>query len=392
MSAVRILVSVYRDSIHLFRCLLLISLSLFPSALKAHQPSNSSLAITIQEEGVISGEYHVADVDIESINFMIEDRLIHSDSGGHPIVFDPLTQGAYALPFIRVSLDGQALTLNIKKALRVMTDGNLHSMIPFTVDTAIGEELVVTFESFFDFDPQHRVTVSLNKDQETKLVLLTLDDPSWIVSLKKPGVWQQFLQFTWEGVWHIWIGLDHILFLVALLLPSVLRSQNKKWCPVSNFKDATYNVLKVVTAFTIAHSITLTLAALDIVTLPAMFVESVIALSVVLVALNNIFPVISDRVWTVAFGFGLIHGFGFANVLANLQLPTGTLAIALFSFNVGVELGQIAIVSIFFPLIYAIRERNFYPPVILKTGSAIITLIASAWIIDRVFDLELMPF
>jgi hydrogenase/urease accessory protein HupE len=387
----KIIVSLFRSSIRLSRWLILIA-AISTTALKAHQPSNSSLAITVQDDGVINGEYHVADVDLESINLMIEDRLIHATPEGQQVNFDPLTQGAHALPFIRVSLDGQALTLNIKNALRVMTDGNLHSMIPFTADGTIGDELVVTFESFFDFDPQHMVTVSLYKDGETKVGLLTLDDPSLIVSLKKPGAWQQFLTFTWEGVWHIWIGIDHILFLVALLLPSVLRFEKRKWHPVSSFKDALYNVLKVVTAFTIAHSITLTFAALDIVTLPSRFVESVIALSVVLVAVNNIFPLISDRVWTVAFGFGLIHGFGFANVLANLQLPTGTLAIALFSFNVGVELGQMAIVTILFPSIYLIRQRNFYPPLILKAGSAIITLVASAWIIDRVFELDLMPF
>jgi hypothetical protein len=162
---------------------------------------------------------------------------------------------------------------------------------------------------------------------------------------------------------------------------------------VPAFQDAFITVVKVVTAFTIAHSITLSLAALEMVSLPSKMVESVIAISVALAALNNIFPVVKvERLWYVAFGFGLIHGFGFANVLADLELPRSVLAIALLSFNIGVELGQIVIVAVFFPVIFLMRNHSLYLPVKLKLGSALIALVACSWTVDRVFELEWMPF
>jgi hypothetical protein len=161
---------------------------------------------------------------------------------------------------------------------------------------------------------------------------------------------------------------------------------------VEQFRPAFFNVLKIVTAFTLAHSITLSLAALDVVRLPSRFVESVIAASVVLVALNNLRPMFGDKGWMVAFGFGLIHGFGFAGALGDLGLQRATLALALVGFNVGVELGQLAIVAVFLPVAFALRGSGFYRVVILRFGSAAVMLIAAGWMVDRVFDLKLMPF
>jgi hypothetical protein len=237
------------------------------------------------------------------------------------------------------------------------------------------------------------VVISLAVDGDTKVGLLTLNEPDFALSLSAPGTLGQFVKFTWEGVWHIWIGIDHILFVIALLLPSVLRFEAGAWRPAASFRDAFYTVVKLVTAFTIAHSITLSLAALEIVSLPSRLVESAIAASVAIAALNNIYPAVRvERLWTVAFGFGLLHGFGFANVLADLQLPTNVLAVSLLSFNIGVELGQMVIVALVFPLIFALRSHRLYVPVILRLLSAAITLVAIAWMVDRIFDLEMMPF
>jgi hypothetical protein len=359
------------------------------SGLSAHQPGSSSLVLKVDETGALSGEFHVADVDLESITLMLQDRLERAQEGS----LTGVTRiSATGLGWVRISNDGQSLQIVPGAPVPVDDEGRKHTMIPFSAGSVGGENLLVEFDEYFQFDPQHKVVTSLETAAETKVGILMLDEPYWTVSLREPGAWGQFVKFTWEGVWHIWIGIDHILFLIALLLPSVLKFENGSWVPVPGFKDAFYNVFKVVTAFTIAHSVTLTLASLDIVTLPSKFVESVIALSVVLAALNNIYPIVQKKTWTVAFGFGLVHGFGFANVLADLQLPSGTLAIALLSFNIGVELGQLAIVAVYFPIIYYLRDHAYYQPVKLKAGSAIIALIAAAWIVDRVFELEFMPF
>ena len=135
---------------------------------------------------------------------------------------------------------------------------------------------------------------------------------------------------------------------------------------------------------------TLTLAALDVVSLPSRLVESAIAASVVLAALNNLWPLITRRVWLVAFGFGLIHGFGFASVLADLGLPQEGLVLALLGFNLGVEAGQLAIVLALLPLVYGLRQSALFKGFALPASSFAIALIASLWLIERAFDLAIV--
>jgi len=200
----------------------------------------------------------------------------------------------------------------------------------------------------------------------------------------------QFLDYLSEGIRHIWIGGDHILFVVSLLLPAVLVFRNLEWKSAEHFRDSVWDVFKVVTSFTIAHSITLSLAALSVISLPSRLVESTIALSVVLAALNNLVPVVAERRWAVAFGFGLIHGFGFASVLTDLGLPQGSLLLALVGFNGGVELGQLAVVSAFLPVAYALRASWLYRRLVFAGGSAAIALVASIWLAERVFDFKLL--
>ena len=126
--------------------------------------------------------------------------------------------------------------------------------------------------------------------------------------------------------------------------------------------------------------------------MPTRFVESVIALSVALAALNNLWPVVAGRRWAVAFGFGLIHGFGFASVLADLGLPRGALLVSLVGFNLGVELGQLAIVGAFLPLAYWLRHTWLYRRMIFAGGSALIALIATIWMAERGLGLKLLAF
>lgn len=198
------------------------------------------------------------------------------------------------------------------------------------------------------------------------------------------------LGFIVEGIWHIWLGFDHVLFLLTLLLPSVLLAANAGLASRLGFTVTLLDVLKIVTAFTVAHSFTLTLAVLDWVSLPSRLVESGIAITVFLGALNNLVPVLRERRWVAAFVFGLIHGFGFAGALKALQLPLGELAISLFGFNVGVEIGQLAIVTVFVPLAFALRNTRFYRQAVVRGGSILIALIAAAWFIERAWDVKLI--
>lgn len=180
-----------------------------------------------------------------------------------------------------------------------------------------------------------------------------------------------------EGIWHIWIGIAHILFLLSLLLLAPLSSAPRSvvsWEPVIRFRLAFFDVVSVVTAFTVAHSITLGLSVMNWVDPPADVIEPDIALSVVLAALNNLLGWFSLKRWRLAFVFGLIHGFGFANVLLDLGLPTQALAVALGGFNVGVELGQLAIVVVFLSVAWWLRHTAFYRWVVVAGGSLAIAI------------------
>jgi hypothetical protein len=196
-----------------------------------------------------------------------------------------------------------------------------------------------------------------------------------------------FVSFLREGILHIFTGIDHICFLLALMLPAVWRRTANGWQAVGSFRSALVSIAKIVTAFTVAHSITLALAALRIVVLPSALIESVIAFSVLVAALNNLWPLWTDRSWMVAFAFGLVHGFGFASALADLPATAASLAFSLAGFNIGVETGQLCIVVIFLPLAFVLRESWFYRWCAVRAGSIGIACVAAIWLVERAFQI-----
>jgi hypothetical protein len=208
-----------------------------------------------------------------------------------------------------------------------------------------------------------------------------------------------FAGFVREGVHHILIGYDHILFLLSLLLPSVWRrrretdpatgAERTRWVPATELRPVLTGVLKVVTAFTVAHSITLALSVFGIVDPPSRWVESTIAASVVLAALNNVWPVIAEARWKLTFVFGLVHGFGFASALKDAGLARGDLAAPLLGFNLGVEIGQLCIVALVLPLAWTLRGTRTYRGA-FAGGSLAIAGVAALWLVQRAFDLSLI--
>ncbi len=185
------------------------------------------------------------------------------------------------------------------------------------------------------------------------------------------GRWHTFKQFLVLGIEHILLGFDHLCFLVALLLVATNLS----------------SVIKIVTSFTIAHSITLALAAFDKVTLSPAIVEPMIAVSIVYVGLENIWrngKEIEGR-WLLTFAFGLIHGFGFAGVLKELHIGAGGsgIAVPLVSFNVGVELGQLAVAALVWPLLQWLRNRPALTTKLVPVGSLLVAIAGAYWLIER---------
>ncbi len=363
----------------------------------AHKPSDSYLTLAV-EGTLLRGHWDIALRDL--------DVAIGLDAEGDGnITWGELRArhadiAALAQAHLAIAADGQACRLAVgAQQVDEHTDG-AYSVLPLTITCPRAPAVLdIAYSLFADLDPQHRGLLNLAANGATRAAILGPQAPKQAFALAQVNRWRQFVDYAADGVWHIWIGFDHILFLLSLLLPAVgawqapgLGRDRPVWQPVPRLGVAVWEVLRIVTAFTLAHSITLSLATLGLVALPSRLVEATIAASVVLAALNNVFPVFQGRRWMVAFGFGLVHGFGFASVLADLGLPRDALALALLGFNLGVEGGQLAIVAAFLPLAFALRRSAFYRRVVLWGGSLAIAVVAAAWFIERAFGLKLMPF
>jgi hypothetical protein len=195
-----------------------------------------------------------------------------------------------------------------------------------------------------------------------------------------------FFDLLQSGVWHIWTGYDHILFLLVLLIPAVFERTAQGRSPVRDFRAAFARVTIIVSSFTIAHSITLTCAAMQWIVLPSRLVESSIAASIFAAAVLNFLPTTAGvRGAWLAFGFGLLHGFGFASVLSEIDVGAAPLWRALVAFNLGVEVGQLAIVAAFLPMAFVLRNTKFYRTGVVYGGSTIAGLCALLWFWRRAF-------
>jgi hypothetical protein len=262
-------------------------------------------------------------------------------------------------------------------------DGN-YLWQPFTaVCPAALQQLTINYRFLEEEDPSHRGLLTLSAQGKVQTAVLGGTRSVQSIDLSHPTLWHAFVEYLQAGIWHIWSGIDHLLFLLSLLLPAVLLRRNHHWQAVPQAAPALLNILKVVTGFTLAHSITLSLAALDIIRLPSRLTESVIAASIIVAALNNVFPLVTEARWRIAFAFGLLHGFGFAAVLSEMGLPRGARLVSLVAFNVGVEAGQLAVVLAVMPIAYLLRSTRFYRGALLPWGSTAIGGLALVWLIQR---------
>ncbi|HEX5059714.1 MAG TPA: HupE/UreJ family protein [Kofleriaceae bacterium] len=326
----------------------------------AHKPSDAHLRLDVDGDQLVGR----LDVSVRDL-----DAAISIDDGDGGLTWGELEAAApRTREYIASRLGfgpGCALTQG-DPSLLDLSDGAYWST-PLTVHCA-PRTLSIAYSLFFDIDAQHRGLVHLGSQ-----TLIVRDAAPVTAQL---GNTTSLATFVREGVWHIWIGIDHILFLVCLILPAVWPSGGRK-----TLRDVCVEVFEIVTAFTLAHSITLVISAVGLFTLPSRFVETAIALSVVAAAVNNLVRAIDAR-WAVAFALGLLHGFGFSSVLIDLGLPSRELIGALLGFNIGVELGQAAIVVTLIPLLYWIRNTFAYRA-LLFAGSGAVAVLASIWTYQR---------
>lgn len=385
---------------------------LIPLLGNSHIPNQSYIYLRVYEKEGIDGRFEINTIEINKL-FGTNFKKGVSIAELEPYI-------GQLKPYL---LDNTAFSSKYGDHNIVLTDkvelfpGVLGDFVQiyFKLDNTIKlpEDIDVKYSAIFEKDDTHRGFLIIEYNWLAGVINneanISLDfapgDTTDTLSLTDVSVWNGFVAMIKQGVWHIWIGLDHILFLVALILPSVVRRftnpdqlDNSKtfksklgifsWAPVQKFKPAFWYILKVVTFFTIAHTITLSLASLELVKLPSRWVESIIAISIGLAAYHNIRPIFKGKDWIIAFVFGLFHGFGFASVLGDLGLTSEFLTYSLLGFNIGVEIGQVVIIALIFPILFLLRKSALYPK-ILVYGSILLILISLNWSIERVFEVDL---
>jgi hypothetical protein len=389
----------------LVRIGLLLLLALLPTAALAHKESDAylTLATDAAHPKVLHGQLDIA---LRDLAFVLDIDSNHDSA---------LTWGEvkahrgeierYALGGVTVKGDGLTCALQpLDQKIDEHNDGAYNVVLFDAVcDKEIPSRLTVVYTLFQDVDPYHRGIVTIHAGDRVAGAVLGPKTPVATLDLREPDRWSQFKSFVVDGVWHIWTGPDHLLFILSLLLPAVLYRSAKAgaagiappaagdtgWVPVPKLSRAMIELIKVVSGFTVSHSVTLTLSVLGYVNLPSRLVESGIALSIIVAAANNLHPLVTRRAWVVAFGFGFIHGLGFASALAGLSLPPMAMATSLGGFSLGVELGQESIVLPFLPLAFLLRKTRFYQVGVLRWGSWAIIAIATLWLLQRAFDIDI---
>jgi hypothetical protein len=289
---------------------------------------------------------------------------------------------ALATSHLNISRAGQPCTPTIKDILLTEHAGEPHLSLAFQAACAKAGALSVSATLFFEKDATQRTLVEITTPAGQFTSILSPTDPNW-QEPTAPSLLTTFVTFTTQGLWHVWIGYDHLAFLLLLLLPGVLRSTGTDWRGTNNFRDTARDLLRIISAFTLAHSVTLALAATGTVHVPVRPVEIAIALSIVIAGLLNLFPAAARARLALAFGFGLIHGFGFANALAELGTHGARLVPTLAGFNVGVELAQISLVLLVLPFLLRARNSMFYAWRFMPVTSIGAAMAGAAWLAAR---------
>ena len=363
----------------------------------AHNPDTSYARVAIGEEQIetrltldIFTLQKIRPVDIDGDQRATRAEL---DSSSPEIV-------KFLRDYVRLELDGQIVDLgnDSSPSLPAGTGETIaaaewHStngLVTFAFRHPLRQparDVALLFDFFDTVGSRHTVLGVFEYRGRTEEVTFTQAEPDYLFdrtyaagegagispSKGQPSLTTSLARFLKLGIDHIFLGYDHICFLLALLV-------------MSGFRE----MVKIITSFTVAHSITLILAALGIARLPSQLVECGIALTIVYVAIENLRRKPTAHRWLLTFGFGLVHGFGFAGVLSELGLAAVGRVRCLLAFNVGVEIGQLAMVSVAMPLLWILARRQLQTRVAFAV-SVIVGLFGMGWFVERAFGLGFMP-
>ena len=375
------------------RCRLLLLLALIAAAgpACAHLASDSYLRIEIAQDGAIGGQWDIALRDLDAA------VGLDADQDG-AITWGELRANAqqieaYAFGRLTLAAESGPCRLTPTKLMVDYHAGSAYAVLPFAAECPSGGRLTLRYRLLFDLDPSHRGLLTIAAGGEVNSEVLTPEHADIVLDRGPARFGDQVAQFLSFGFDHILLGYDHLLFIAVLLVTAAMRrAEGKAWVSIDGLGRVLIETVKTLTAFTLAHAIVLTPAVLGAVNVPARLVEPAVAVTIMLAAFDNIRPILPRLRWQVAFLFGLIHGLSFASALGPMRLLPLSLALALGSFNIGVEAGQIALALLLVPIAFALRHEAAYRRLVAPGVSLGALLLAGIWLFDRVFALDLLSF
>jgi hypothetical protein len=352
----------------------------------AHKASTSYLQLRVNGTEV-RGRWDIALRDLDYVLALDTDGDTQLTWG--EVRRQQSTIADYALRRLRLRSDQDDCTLSVA-SLQIAdhSDGRYASLALAGACPHEPVSLSLDYQLLFDVDAWHRGLLNLDFRGSHSGVFAP-EERVLRFNVAGASSLTVFTQYFRTGVWHVWTGWDHMLFLAGLFLPAVVRRRGREWQPAASLKVAVTDTAIMVTAFTLAHALTLSLAATGFFSPPTRWVESGVAASVMFAGLNNLVPMVYRGLFWLAAGFGLIHGAAIAGALIELGLPPGDRVWALLAFNLGVEAAQLAVLLGVIPLSFVCRRSAWYRWLVLIPGSAFITVVGALWLIQRAFDVDL---
>lgn len=373
----------YRGLLHVFLGMLFFLASL---NVMAHKPSTSYMQMVQLQHG-FSTIWHIP---IRELNYVF-DLDIDSD---HRVTWGELLKKsreikAYAKSSFQVYGDETpCLYGNMAFEVEALSDG-AYLVLSFLLDCVPSlVSLDMNYSLFHNYDPLHRGVLKLELEDASYPISFSEAQPQRSLAVASLSLLPFVSKYLREGILHILAGLDHILFVFCLVFSHLLRGSVRLNSDIDvdeGRRQRYITFLKVISMFTLGHSLSLLVATFDWVSISSRIVESTIAASVFIAALNNVFRFIRRWELTIIFAFGLVHGLGFAGVLQEIDLPLFELVLSLLFFNIGIELGQIIIVLSLVPLLYFLNYLPLIRAKVNLVGSVAISCLALVWFIERAF-------
>ena len=344
---------------------------------ESHESSTSYLKLDARADGSLDGSL---DVGVLDLSWSVP---LDADGDGRVLwreveAAKSAIAGLVADKLI-VERGGRQCTFHVTDVLVTRHVGEPYLSLPFVGRCEAAGLLGMRSDLFFGEDSGHRTLFDVRTPSGPVAGFLTVSAREWQQS-QAPNPWTTFAAFVVQGIWHVWTGYDHLAFLLSLLLPCALTVARGAWRPAEGLRVVLRDLLRIITAFTVAHSITLGLATLQVVSVSARIIEPLIAATIVIAALLNLFPKAARLRLPLAFSFGLIHGFGFALALSELAPVRGQIVALLAGFNIGVELAQLSVVLLVAPVLVVLRQSAVYATRLMPAASVAVAAAGCIWL------------